>query len=387
MSKKLNYKELIDKYSEFLSQDIPEMDVRRKSFLECSGLNYKELVNSNILQFYFDPNEEHGFGNLFLESLLSFVEEETRKRIQEKFEIVEVVREFSTNSGRIDLIIKGYVEGVNRVQSVVIIENKIHHFFDNNPFDDYWKSFPEVSEKDKVGILLTLNKENYLPPNFKNITHKKLITKVFNIIGDRISHSDDRHLLFLKDYKLTIDNLSDIPKMEDSIKFMYEHGQKIIQLTKLETKVLNGLKEQCKIVLNEINFLEFNYGFNSSNAHSFTLSSILDNFTIKHYVFYKEIFNEKRFGFHTFSLIRDHPDFTQYFNQNRHKFDYSIKEIDVEDVSYWGSGEVMYGEYWPDNLTLEEVSDFGSLFKNLFIDKIIPFERWIRAEYEEFKNQ
>jgi PD-(D/E)XK nuclease superfamily len=386
MSKKLSYKELLDRYSDFLSQDIPEMDVRRKSFLECGGINYKELINSNLLEFYFNPEEQHGFGNLFLESLLSFIKEDKRLRIQEKFEKIEVVRELTSNSGRIDLTIYGYVEESEKVQSVIIIENKIYHFFENNPFDDYWDSITDVSDKFKVGILLTLHKEDP-PTNFINITHRQLINEVFRNIGGRISDIDDRHLLFLKDYKLTIDNLTDIPKMKDSVKFMYENGEKISELVDLENDVFNGLKNQCKSVMKEINLLEFDYKFSSSNAHSFTLSSTSNKFTIKHYVFYQGIFLEKRFGFHSFSMIRNHPEFTDYFDENRHKFDFDLKEIDIEEISDWGSGELMYGEYWPENLTLEDVSDFGLLFKDHFINKVIPFERWIRGNYRNFKSQ
>jgi len=64
-----------------------------------------------------------------------------------------------------------------------------------------------------------------------------LINRVFKNLGPRISESDDRHLLFLKDYKLTIENLTEIPKMNDSVKFMYENGVKIYELENLQRDV------------------------------------------------------------------------------------------------------------------------------------------------------
>ena len=251
MKKKPTYNDLITNYSIFLNQDIPEMDIPRKSFLECSGLNYKELVNSNLLEFYFNPKEQHGFGNVFLDSLVSFLDKNTISNVEDKFEYVEVIREQSTESGRIDLRINGYTDDSEEIKSVIIIENKIYHSI-GNPFDDYWNSVTEVSNKYKVGILLTLTPEK-TPKNFINITHLQLINRVLKNVGSQISECDDRHLLFLKDYKLTIDNLSKPQKMNDSLKYVFENGNKISELLELQKEVFKNLKNQCKSVLNEIN--------------------------------------------------------------------------------------------------------------------------------------
>jgi hypothetical protein len=383
VSKKLTYQELIDEYSNFLNSDIPHVDVRRKSFLECSGLNYKELVNSNLLEFYFNPDEQHKFGDIFLQSLISFLDDKTRINVEDKFEKVEVVREQSTESGRIDLLIYGYKEDSEIVESVIIIENKIYHSI-GNPFDDYWNSITEVSNKYKVGILLTLKPEK-TPKNFINITHLNLIDRVLKNIGSRISDGDDRHLLFLKDYKLTIDNLTKPPKMDDSLKFVFDYGTKISNLIELQKEMYLNIKKQSKSIVNEINNYGLTYKMNSSNEYSFGLNCHHNDIIIKHFIYYKELFSEKEINIYTYSTNKDIGDFGEYFDDNRNKFTSLNKsgELNIDNVENWG-GSIIFGEYNLGEVNLDEILDFGVFFKVLFIENIIPFEKEIRKEYEKF---
>ena len=386
MSKKLTYQELIDEYSNFLNSDIPEFDIPRKSFLECSGLNYKELVNSNLLEFYFNPDEQHKFGDLFLQSLISFLDDKTRVNVEDKFEKVEVVREQSTESGRIDLLIYGYMEEDEDVKSVIIIENKIYHSI-GNPFDDYWSSVKDVSNKYKVGVLLTLKPEK-TPKNFINITHLQLIDRVLKNIGSRISDSDDRHLLFLKDYKLTIDNLTKPPKMDDTLKFMFDNGRKITDLIELQKESFLNIKKQSKSIVNELNNYGLTYKMNSSNDYSFGINCYDNDIIIKHLVWYNDIFSEKQLIIYTYSTNKDIGDFREHFEDNRNKFTSLDKsdELNFDDVEKW-SGNIIYGEYILGDFTLHDILDFGELFKNRFIKVNIPFEKELRKEYEKFMKK
>jgi len=387
VSKKLTYQELIDEYSNFLNSDIPNIDDRRKSFLECSGLSYKELVNSNLLEFYFNPDEQHEFGDIFLQSLISFLDDKTRINVEDKFEKVEMVREQSTESGRIDLLIYGYLEDSENVKSVIIIENKVYHSI-GNPFDDYWNSITEVSNKYKVGVLLTLKPEKP-PKNFINITHLQLIDRVLKNIGSRISDGDDRHLLFLKDYKLTIDNLTNPPKMNDSLKFVFDYGSKISNLIELQKGMYQNIKEQSKSIVNEINNHGLTYKMNSSNYYSFGLNCYDNDIIIKHYVLYEELFSREKISIQTYSVNKDIGDFGKYFEDNRTNYNYLDKggELNIDKVENW-SGCVIYGEYHREEINFDEILDFGEFFKNLFIENIIPFEKELRKEYENFmKNK
>ena len=53
-----------------LISELPETSVARKNLIEIAGYPKWENVNSNLLAFYFDEKEEHGFNRLFLNSLL-----------------------------------------------------------------------------------------------------------------------------------------------------------------------------------------------------------------------------------------------------------------------------------------------------------------------------
>src|SRR6266487_3765765 len=59
-------------FSKFLSQfsGLP-CKRRKKTLLEISRFPHSEIACSNILAFFFDPNEEHGLGDLLLKSLLA----------------------------------------------------------------------------------------------------------------------------------------------------------------------------------------------------------------------------------------------------------------------------------------------------------------------------
>ena len=101
-------------------KELPPTLQRDPTTLELSGYPHLENVYSNILAFFLDPGCEHGFGSLFLESLLSVAGYDARQ----DGEGVEVKTEESTMSRkRIDLVIYTgtLIVGIeNKRQSVVL---------------------------------------------------------------------------------------------------------------------------------------------------------------------------------------------------------------------------------------------------------------------------
>ncbi len=121
--------------------------------MEIAGYPHFENVCSNILSFYLQPSNEHGFGTLFLDVLATLIDTE----IEIDGQAVDIRREELTdNQNRIDLVIESdnYIVG---------IENKIYAD-PYNPFWDYSEYLESLSGGRQVcKILLSLRSIQTLP--------------------------------------------------------------------------------------------------------------------------------------------------------------------------------------------------------------------------------
>jgi len=140
------------------NHEIPKIKKKPKTFLGIAKQPHYENVLSNIYAFYFNVNEEHGFGDLFLKSLVECIEgSELKDRNFKDFTDFDIETEYYTEgiglTGK-----KGYIDLLlyNNKQAI-IIENKVNHHFDND-LDDYWNSIrlDEEGPVSKIGILLSL---------------------------------------------------------------------------------------------------------------------------------------------------------------------------------------------------------------------------------------
>ncbi len=123
---------------------------KKWSYLETIKVSQRETVMAEILRYFFDPNEEHELGYVFIKALLqtkpmflhdkketeipenikNIVKElpENKKQKNKKREIAETEVE-TFNNNRIDIVI-------NTEKLVIAIEFKINHHLDN-PLNDY----------------------------------------------------------------------------------------------------------------------------------------------------------------------------------------------------------------------------------------------------------
>src|SRR5206468_2456342 len=70
-----------------------------RTLLEISRFPRSELACSNILAFFLDPNEEHGLGDIVLNSLLE-ASGHDKECMNQRLESVEVKREDRTDSNK-----------------------------------------------------------------------------------------------------------------------------------------------------------------------------------------------------------------------------------------------------------------------------------------------
>jgi PD-(D/E)XK nuclease superfamily len=183
---------------------LPKAVNREPTFMEIAGYPHFENVCSNILAFYLQPSNEHGFGTLFLDTLAKLINEE----LAIDGSGIDVRREEITENGkRIDLVIESdnYVIG---------IENKIFAGLYND-FSEYSKYIESLRNGRKVcKILLSLRsiKQSSELDGFQPIGYEDFFQKVVVNIGSYFLMAHEPHVTFLRDFIQTIQNLQQSPK-------------------------------------------------------------------------------------------------------------------------------------------------------------------------------
>ncbi len=296
------------KWLEDLVNSFPELTKNPKNFFDISGFPRRENVNSNLLAFYFDKNEEHGFKTLFIDSLLEIISEQKG----DSFEIDEtdfsVEREVFTNKGnRIDILIKGIDESW-----AIIIENKVDAGLYND-LSDYWES-TQVGNGKKCGIVLSVEPME-TKNGFINITHKLLIEKVVANLGNFYAESNDRHLLFLKDYISYINNFYgnkvEVGKMENILKKFHENADNIRKLQKTNEELQKFLTTAVDEVLKSFELIPASSNKVALSRHFEFDNNLLRN-QFRFWVDYEKVKFDKQF-FAFFELYGEEN--TEYANK------------------------------------------------------------------------
>jgi hypothetical protein len=273
-----------------LVNSFPELSERRKNFFDISGFPRWENVNSNLLAFYLDKKEEHGFKTLFLESILELIKDKTPNLIGDiDIETDYVVeREFVSNRGnRIDILIKAYDESW-----AIIIENKVDAVLDNDLLD-YWDS---TKADKKCGIVLSVELVKYDNDKFVNITHKELIEKVVANLGSFYTDSNDKHLLFLKEYiscvKSFYKDSVEVKKMEQILEKFQDNKENLKRLKRIDAKLHEFITTTVDDILKSL-------GLNPASSNKAALSRHFEfNKQFRFWVDYEQIkFDNKFLGF------------------------------------------------------------------------------------------
>ena len=212
---------------------------RDPTTLELSGYPHRENVYSNILAFFLDPGREHGFGSLFLESLLSVAGYE---EIQDGGE-VEVNREEITGTRkRIDIVI-------STDTLIVGIENKIYHPL-HNDLEDYGqhltkKAKANGNERRVYKILLGLNfpNDDQELSGFEPVTYESYFGEILRRVGPMLIGSKDRYLRFALEMFETAKHLTEGSAMDSAmLDFFKDNEEGVLALS----REVNNLKEYMR---------------------------------------------------------------------------------------------------------------------------------------------
>lgn len=255
-----------EKYIEDVALRLPELPPRiRKNLYDILGVKRKETINSKVLAYFFDANEEHGFNNLFFDSLKNVIKNKSEKQNLDAFEggfIVEteVSTIYSENENdkrkRIDIAIEG-------ADWCIIIENKLYHEL-QNPLDTYWQHFHKKFPDYKIGIVLSLFEvpSNELIVNnieFINVTHQELIEEIQkNFLLNE--YSTDIDIFYLREYIKTISSHHPNKKNQDK---MNKIVQVLIKQRKNIENIENTKKGAIEFIKQELDDIFARKGFNA----------------------------------------------------------------------------------------------------------------------------
>lgn len=293
-------------HSFLTSTEIPHSE-QRFGFLEIIGKQHHENINSAIYA-HFINSDQPGIKDVFLEALLNLIHEKGQKQLH--FSNAEAQTEVVTETGRIDILIVDR----NR-ESAIIIENKIHHWLDND-LAEYW-NYVKVDNDNKVGVLLTLEPHQIpedVQDQYINLTHLEWIRSVQEVIDEtKLSAS---YSIYLRDFTRTIESLTTTYEMNEEARFYFQHAEQVIKANGTMSAAHNFLQNQFQLIASEIgwktygNSLEWRNFWDEEN-HLDTYLTILTNDLLKgkmRYTLVLELFREdKKREDDLKILLQDHP--------------------------------------------------------------------------------
>lgn len=213
---------------------------RSRTFMEVSGYPHYENVCSNILGFYFDTVAEHGFQDLLISAFLRMAGKESVIP-----GAVTVSREYTTDKGRIDLVIEGEL-------FIIAIENKIFHWLANN-LNDYADAI-YLQEKEKqvvIKVVLGLNPiKDSLNGGFVSFTYNQLWQEVRNLLGRYVAQADPKWVAYLLDFMETTTNLAgQNMELKQTDQFFIEHNDAIETMLIERNAFLRRLTQQITMLV------------------------------------------------------------------------------------------------------------------------------------------
>jgi len=216
-----------------------------KTVFSIGGRGHYENPVTDLLAFFIDPNEEHGFNTLVLESLLEAIGKSDLLPMLGEPPQREVVTQ---NGNRIDLLLKSD-------DWILVVENKIRHFV-SNPFDDY-QNFTDTNEnrsKKKVYVLLSIVKEDAPDGYWISLTYANFLAVLKSKIGEAlISSGYNKWHVILREFIINLENeIGDSPMHKKRISFVKDNYEEIQNLINIRDEYLNSLNSNGIRALNEV---------------------------------------------------------------------------------------------------------------------------------------
>ncbi len=223
---------------------IPKPTKGVKTLFDVMKQPHLENVWSNIYAFFFNPEEDHGFGNLFLRTLVEIIKEKQHGRdfVAMADEYIDIKTEDSTDdSKRLDIALQSD-------NYAILIENKVYADLYNN-LGVYWRNYPQYDKNNKQGVVLSLypktislegrGKElDHDPEKWVNVTHLELMKRVSKNLHYCLLNGSDKYLSFFREFYQNIKNIT-MAMDNENMQFYIDN---IAQLKEINLH-LNGIKD------------------------------------------------------------------------------------------------------------------------------------------------
>jgi len=247
MSEQETYRDILNKFSKI---PIPEDESTFLELCHYSGERFEEIC-SRILEFYFQPNNKHGFGDLWFKSLCQLIGCECGDAFEMETHTEEYTYNAEEKNKRIDIILE-------TPSLIVAIENKIGAdlYNDLGVYSEHiHKTYPSLEQKLVVLTARSLAAHEKIKANqngFIVIGYNQLFVNVKSLIGEYVSRGDQKYLVFMLDFMKTVENRANIMIQTDLDKFFSTNKVVIENLIEQYNSWNNRLLEQQKEVIRDI---------------------------------------------------------------------------------------------------------------------------------------
>lgn len=208
------------------------------SIFALGGRGYYENPTTDLLAFFLDPGEIHGFGDCFLRTLLGCV---CPQPLPEPALALPPQREVSTLSGnRIDLLLQGN-------NWLLMLENKILHS-QVNPFTDYELYAETLCKMSPIRSYFAVLSPSGKSANAKWVglsyaTYIKALREALALNIER--QSPDKWQILAEEFLLHLENITVKHSMsDDSIDFVFKNLPQINALRKLRDQAFETLNSK-----------------------------------------------------------------------------------------------------------------------------------------------
>lgn len=275
-------KETIEQWQKILDEFTRHQIEVEETFMGVCRYKWErfEEICSRVLKFFFDPNEKHGFRDLWFKALCQLIEyqeycdidkmkielevptsnanedqqNETEDTMQQNDDEDKNESDSKSNSkGRIDIIL-------TLPSLVITIENKISAHLNNNPLNKYTQYIDKnFRERKKLFYILTARtldegeKTKAKQNKFGVKTYEYLFIHVESLLGKYVAKGNRQYLTFMLDFMQTIRNITkEMELTEFEQKFFAKNktviGKMTEKYTKWKNQVLRKRKETTEAI-------------------------------------------------------------------------------------------------------------------------------------------